>query len=288
MRGLAAFVMQGRSRAILAAGLFGGISLILLPFALLSAAVAGLVALRKGDIEAVLIVLGAGTIVFVATSFIAARPGLEYPLAIVLLPPVWVCAKVLRRTQSQAMALLVAGGFAALFVLGMHLFTGDVVAWWEGWLKRAVSGVKGAAYRGFEGALEYFNGLVAVVFGMCVMASILLARWWQAVLYNPGGFGAEFRALRLPKLLLPVAVASVLLASGFGRVLMRDMAAVAVMVYFFQGLAVMHGLAVKGGHGAAWLVPPYLGLLILPQYIVVGIAMAGALDSLVDFRGRRR
>ena len=36
------------------------------------------------------------------------------------------------------------------------------------------------------------NAVIAVL-------SLMLGRYWQALLYNPGGFGSEFRALKMPQ-----------------------------------------------------------------------------------------
>ena len=42
------------------------------------------------------------------------------------------------------------------------------------------------------------TGLIAALLQIVSLLSLMLGRFWQAQLYNPGGFGREFRALRLP------------------------------------------------------------------------------------------
>jgi len=39
--------------------------------------------------------------------------------------------------------------------------------------------------------------MIAYVLAFNSFTGVLLGRWLQALLYNPGGFGAEFRELRL-------------------------------------------------------------------------------------------
>ena len=42
------------------------------------------------------------------------------------------------------------------------------------------------------------TGLIAALLQIVSVLSLILGRYWQALLYNPGGFGREFRSLRLP------------------------------------------------------------------------------------------
>lgn len=290
LRGIAKFIMRGQSAAIVIAGVFAGLSLVMLPFSILAAAAVALYSLRKGDVPGIVVLLGTVAIVAVSQGFLESRPGLEFPVVYALLPAVWICARILRQSESQELALLAAGGFAALLAAGMHVMVGDVVGWWESWVKHAVTGVKGATFRGFErdGTLDYANGIVAVLYGLSVMVSVLIARWWQALLYNPGGFRSEFHNLRLPKLVLAVIAVLILLTGLLNPGLATDLAMVAVMVYFIQGLAVLHGLVGARSHSQLWLLPPYFFLIILPQYVIVGMALAGALDAVLNFRSMGR
>jgi len=280
--------MRGRIQAIGIAGLFGVVSIFVIPMGYVSGAALGLVALRKGDVEALLVLAGAGILVLLAEAVTPARPGLDFPLVVAIWLPVLVCSAVLRSSRSQGMVLLTVGIFAALFVLGMHLMTDDVVAWWKQWLEAAVSGVKGATLKGFEedGTLRLMNGLVAVLYGASLMITMILARWWQAILYNPGGFREEFHAMRLPRMLLPAVVAALLLAGLGSKGLLSDLFMVCIMVYFFQGLAIMHALTAKRRFGWGGLAPIYAALFFFPQYVLMGLAILGALDGIVDFRAR--
>ncbi len=287
MRELASFVMQSLVNAIGVAGLLGALSFRFLPLSLLSAAVVGLIALRKGLWDALIVCAGAA--VLVATAWlINFRPCFGFPVVVALWLPMFACAEVLRRTESQGKALMLVALFAALLVVLMHLLTGDVVAWWKAWLKQAVTCVPGATVQGFErnDTLRLMNGLVATAFGISLMASVLLARWLQSLLYHPGGYAAEFHALRLPRLLLPVIVAVLLAVGGLDKGVLVDLFMVSVMMYFFQGLAVLHGVVAARNLSWVWVLPPYLVLPFAPQYVLMGLAVLGAMDSLIDFRAR--
>jgi hypothetical protein len=289
MREFAAFLLRNPVYAILAAGLFGIVALKVPPFGLPSAAVVGLYSLRKGWPHGLLVALGAGLLVGAGWYGLGSRPGLDFPLAFALWPPVLLAAEALRRTESQGLALLAVGLAVIAFVLGMHIATGDVAAFWHAWLKRAVAGVPGATVRGFEenDTLRLMNGFLAVLYGLSLMVSLLFARWLQSLVYNPGGFGAEFRRLRLPRPVLPVAIAAVWLAGYWNPVLVADLFMVAMMLYFFVGLAVIHGVIAVRGLPWGWVVPVYIVLVYLPQYALSGLALLGAVDTFVNFRAQR-
>ncbi len=286
MRELARFIMLGRPHAVGISAVFGGLSLIFLPLACLSAATVGLVGLRKGWWESLVVLVVTSGATLVAASMITAKPGMTFPLVFALLIPVFVCTQVLRATESQGSALVLVGAFAAVFVIGVHVVLGDVVAWWQDWLSEAIKGVNGATLEGFEqeGTLKLMNGLVALMFGVLCMVSVLMSRWWQSLLYHPGGFATEFRDLRLPIMLLPVTIIVLLLANSISRIFLADLFMVALMVYFFQGLAVMHGVLAKHSASGWWIVPIYLGLVLMPQYLLTGLALVGAIDSIIRFR----
>lgn len=290
MRDFAAFIMRSRLHAIAIAGLFGVLSLKVLPFALLSAAALGLVALRKGWLDGAVVAIGAAVVVGAGFFLMELRPGLNFPVVFALWLPLLICAEVLRRTESQGLALLVVGLTVGLFVLGMHVVTGDVVAFWQSWLRRAVAAVPGATVQGFErdGTLRLMNGLIAVLYGIGLMFSLLCARWLQSLVYNPGGFGPEFQRLRLPRLALPVVVGAIWASGTVSQILVADLLMVAVMIYFFAGLAIVHALVAFRRLHWTWSAPPYVALIFAPQYAVVGLALVGAFDALIDFRTRVR
>ncbi|WP_419641102.1 hypothetical protein [Thiolapillus sp.] len=126
---------------MLIAGILGGLSQRVLPLSLLSLVIVALFLLRKGGREGGMVALGSAAIIVALSFFIASRPGLAYPLALMLL---------LRATAAQGTAVAAAGGCAAAFAIAIQLLSGDAVAWWSDWLKTAVQGVEGASYQGFE------------------------------------------------------------------------------------------------------------------------------------------
>ncbi|MGR6035454.1 MAG: DUF2232 domain-containing protein [Candidatus Nitrosoglobus sp.] len=293
MREFAQFIMRGRLYAIVIAGSLGTLAVILPPFSLFSGATVGLVTLRHGIKEGLIITAGAALIVAVAFLVMIGRADLSFPLLVGLWLPNVLGCWVLQTTQSQTATLLVIGGFAALFAMGMHLVTGDVTTWWQQWIEQVMSqaNIEGITVEQLTqaNALILMNGLVAMLFGLNLMLTILLARWWQGLLYNPGGFVKEFYALRLPRnftffvILLSAVVLTGVLDSKTH--ILTDLFIIAVMMYLFQGLAAMHGMAAVRGLSQLWLLPVYLGLFFLPLDFIIGLATFGITDSLINLRG---
>lgn len=271
------------------AGIFGVLALRLPPFAIFSAALIALLALREGWQRGVGVAVIAGLIVSGGWGWLGSRPGLTVPLVFALWPPLLLMTEALRKTGDQGRALLVAGGVMLAFVLGMHAFTGDVVAFWHEWLRAAVTAVPGATVKGFEenDTIRLMNGFMALIYGLGLMLSLLLGRWLQSLAFNPGGFAREFRQLTLPRWLLPLAVLLIWAGGLWDAVLLADLLMAGILIYFFAGLAVLHGVIAVRGLPSLWLAPAYLLIMFFPPQALAGLALLGAVDTFVHFRAQR-
>ena len=286
MHVLAKFVMQGQYQAIVVAGLLGGVSLLFLPMAIFSAAFVALYFLRKGGRQTLPVVLGTGLIVMACSFFVEARPGLGFPVVIALLIPVWISARVLRATSSQGSALVIAVSCAAVFAVAVHLFTGDAVQWWSDWLKLAITGVNTATYQGFEdsGSVQKMNGIIAMLLSLATIGSLFIARWMQAKLYLPGGFKAEFILLRVHRSVIYSVAVILAIMVIWNKNLYNDLLMVFAVIYFFQGLAVLHCNVEKLKRSQSYLLPPYVLMIFIPHYVFVGMAGLGIVDNFFNFR----
>ncbi|MDD2768785.1 MAG: hypothetical protein PHT19_08620 [Methylococcus sp.] len=286
MRDFAELIMRGTGSAFLIASLLGMLSLYFLPAALFSAAAVCLVGLRDGAAKGAAVVLAAAVPVAVCAVLIPPRPGLEFPLLGLLWPLALASAELLRRGGGQGQVLLVIGAVCMSGAIAIELISGDAAVFWKAWLQHAVRGVKGATVEGFEenGTLVLMNGLIAFLVGASAFLTLLLARWWQSLVYNPDQFGPEFQQLRLPRLALAVAIALVAAAHYWHPALQMHFLLVAIMMYAFQGLAVVHGVVEQRGIGWAGWLPPYIALVFVPQIGAVGLAALGAVDVLANFR----
>lgn len=295
MKALAAFIMRGRLHAGGVVAVCAALALVLPPFtgplAYLSAAGVGLVTLRAGAAQGLLIIGGAGAALALLGLLTLGGPALGMAYAVLVWLPVWGLAAVLNRTGSLAFTLGCAACMGALLVSAVHLWIADPVAAWRTVLE---SGLRPALEQAgvvhepaqmdqlLSDMARLMTALIAATMVSSFCVSLFLARWWQALLYNAGGFQAEFRALRFGRAFaLPVVLLVIggVVAQGVMRQWLVELIAVVVAVYMFQGLAFVHRtVALRNAH-RMWLVAMYGLLLVIPQMMSVALAIAGLLYS---------
>ena len=295
MRFLAEFAMKSRGRAVGAVSGFAVVGMLLPPVALLSSALVALVALRVGAGQAMLVTalsaLALGAAMFV---LVPEAPPMAGVLAgFVQWVPVVALAELLRRTISWPLTLQIGAAVAGGGVLLVHLLVPDLESFWAGagmsLLGPLMEGTGNAAEE-LEAALRqaapYLTGLAAGVILLSLTLSLLLARYWQGLLYNPGAFGTEFRALQFGRV-ASAATLGLLAAAHFGGLpLAMELAFILGVLFFLQGIALMHGLTHLQGMSSFWLVGMYvLMALALPQMFLL-LATLGVVDAWADIRSR--
>lgn len=148
---------------------------------------------------------------------------------------------------------------------------------------------KGQAGNGKPMALElgdqFIFGLLAWVIAISSIASLVLGRWWQSLLYNPGGFAEEFRALRIQP---PLALASLAGMTGCylfstDYVAWGNLLGLPLLV---AGLALVHHLVASAKKGAHWLAIFYICLVLMLGPLSMLLLGLGLVDSVLDLRSR--
>lgn len=287
MRALGNYIMRGRLHAIGVVSVMTMLSLLFPPLTyVLSGAPVGLVSLRRGARIGMEVILGSMAVLALLSYPAGVDPLVAPAFAVSVWAPVWLCAVILRLTESQGLLVLAAGALGAVFVVLMHLMVADVTGWWKNWFETWVQNhmTPDAASRYqalFDSAMPMMNAMMASGLVISLILTVILARWWQAVLYNPGGFRTEFQRLRLPRYLAPATLAAAVLSLvdvGLDKGLFRDLLVVMVFLYLFQGLAAVHRTVAARGLSSGWLAGMYVLLLLLPQTAVL-IACIGMADS---------
>lgn len=283
MRALADFIMRGRMQATLV--VVGCAALPLLFW--LSAAAACLVYLRRGMSDAI------GVLVW------ALLPALVWwyfgePRTLMVLLGALGLAALLRAGWAWNRVLLasIALGLVYGVLLGV-VFREPIEALAQA-LNERLPQMLGGLYqqvsveeRANLGNLiaPVLNGLIAALLQVVSIAALLLGRYWQAALYNPGGFGSEFRAIRIPLWPAVLLLACMLIGPNFGPQ-MAMLTPLCSVPLVFAGLALMHGLVKAGKLGKFWLVGMYVTLVLFMQLIYPLLVVLAIVDSLIDFRGR--
>ena len=290
---LARFILKGPSQAALVAAALALLGLLLPPAAWLSGAAIGLVTLVNGHRAGLWLTAYAtvGAAVFAGLIFAVPLVALYFVLLVWL--PVWAIAVVLRLTVSLALSLQLLAVVSLAGILVLYLLFPDFGEYWREPLNTMVaqlldsnSGFSEAHLKLVEEqVIRILPGLFASSFMVGAMLSLFLARWCQAVLYNPGGFGKEFRALNLGQVSAVVALVIAVTALVFASDALSAMLLIVFALYLNQGIAVLHAVFAGRKLNRVWLYLVYGLMFFLPQVVVV-LAMAGLADTWIDFRRR--
>ncbi len=288
MQALAGFILRGRWQAVMLLALTA-----LLPVLNLGGAAAlALVTLRKGPREGLLTLLISTCLLLILAMglFDSTLPVLGLMATFWL--PLWVLAGVLRYTISLTVTLQSALALALLVVLGGAIALGDVTGWGRELLDRLVDPLLQQMQLTGRQRSDIEATLATLLLGLCVgnallstLLSLLLGRWWQSLLFHPGGFGAEFCALRLGQ--LPAWLALLLFAGAllWQWPLLANLMPPLLVLYVLQGIAVAHGVVNRARLAQGWLVGLYVMLLLLPQTLLL-LCLLGVVDAWVDVRAR--
>jgi len=281
MRGLAEFIMRGRWQALGVAVLGSGSLL----FGWVSAAAIALVTLRNGSASGGWLTLWA----ILPAIIIAAISGDTG--SVLLLLGTFSLAVILRESVSLSLAVMASVPLALLGGAALTLFNGVFLQELVATFNQALAQFEQELAQG-EAAEMVFNGvsvpqvaaLLATGNAVIALLSLILGRYWQASLYNPGGFGEEFRALRLPvgAVLLMASAALILWWMGADW---RVWSAVVVLPLTIVGFSLLHAFAKRAGKGVTWLALMYALWIVLDpvKWLWVGCVV---IDTFADVRGR--
>jgi hypothetical protein len=270
--------------------------LTMLPFiGILGSACAGLVFLRQGASAGFKTLLLSTLAIALLMALMIGNPLPAVGVVLVLWLPIAILGLVLRNTRSLAFTTQVAVGFGLVVVLIQYLVLGEPALFWQEYLqplgqRYVASGLldQPQSQQLIEQLSVVMCGLVAVVYMLQLLCSLYLARWRQAMLYNPGGFSKEFHQLRVHWLVGAagaLALLFLLIPGEHAPVTLNCIGAVFLGLLLLQGLAVAHGLFKGIKSARLWLVLIYLLLIFMPQ-MVMALASIGLMDVWIDFRTR--
>jgi hypothetical protein len=292
MLGIANFAMKGPMQANLAVVLFSALSVFIGPFGLFVGAIVALVTLRISVAE------GFKTLVWGVVSNVAITlmiSGAYWPSLVNLIEymlPVWLMSVILRETNSLALALQFALIVVGIAMVVFHLMVADPTAWWLSLFNEHIKPMLEAQQIAYDANLipEFANMvtmLMAILLIVLWFSILIVARWWQSELYNPGQFKADFYQLRLPKSTAYIAIglAIVGLLNGVEHGLVYDLSGVVIAGLMFQGVAIAHQTVAIKEMSSAWLVGLYILLFLFPQTMLI-LATIGLVDTWIDFRNR--
>lgn len=284
MRALAEFIMRGRMQATLVVA--GCAALPMLYW--LGAAAGSFVLLRRGLKDA-LGVLALGMLPALIWWLYS-----DDPRALMVLLGSSGLALVLRASESWNRVLLVSIAMGLVFSVVLGAVYRPQIESLAQELVKILPLALGDLYQKFSveerarlAALiaPILTGLIAALLQIVSVLSLIVGRYWQALLYNPGGFGREFRAIRIPLGPAMLLLACMLLGPNFGSQ-MAMLTPLCSVPLVFAGLALIHGLVAEKRLARFWLVGLYVTLLLFMQLLYPLLVVLAIVDSLIDFRGR--
>ena len=279
MKALAEFILRGRLQALVVA-LIGSF------FPLISSAAIALVSLCKGAKE--------GTLLFLWVSLalvLAQRAGAENSLltavSISSLGMMVFTASVHRVLASWQWTLLATVLVAVICAQGFGLFMGSsvtaLVATAQEMLNTVISAEKTRSSVSLTESMVL--GLTSTILAVGSVMSLMLARWWQAGIKNPGGFQKEFHSFAIDAN-IAVMLILVLIAGQFfskNTQIWVDLAALPLLI---AGIALVHYVVKLFNQGKQWLALLYVGIIMVGKPVTLILVVLGLTDSLIDLRSK--
>ena len=292
---MAKFIMTGPWHAlgfvVLTTLLSIVVPLVGLVFGVMGNAAVGLVTLRLGWQQGLKIALGATAMIslLIASLYSAS---INTPL---VLGGLWltiiIIASLLTHTASWRQALFSVFGLVGLGLVLFHGLVPDTTSFWKHLfqpilqLKSLPQPLSAEQWNSLlDQAAPYLAGVFSVSLALILSLSLMLARQWQAQLYNPGGFSREFSELRLGKPAALVLLSLIGLTLLSSTPVLINVLLLGLLLFSLQGIAMMHG-SIRISHlPKTWLLALYLPFLFVPVHMILLLAAFGLVDSFADFR----
>lgn len=298
---MAKFIMAGPLQAIGFVLLFAGLSLVLPLMSLLSGAAIGLVTLRLGWQRGLTIAAASSAVLGVISLFWQDELLENFLLNLLIWLPLVMAAAYLSYSVSWSRTLIAIWVLFAVALGIFHLSVNDTAAFWQQkpiW-QQFVELVKTMQLMPdmltetekqqlFATVAQLMTGTLAMSAVLMLILSLLIARLWQSMLYNPGGFQQEWQQLNLGRIPSVIMIAITAIALLTAQAWSVDIVLVGLAIFLFQGLALIHGIVAIKQWNKRWLIGLYVLLAILPVYVGILIAAFGIIDGLADFRSFSR
>ncbi|PCH86118.1 MAG: hypothetical protein COB89_00270 [Piscirickettsiaceae bacterium] len=297
MKALASFIMQGGRQATIVVASLAILSLLVPPVVIVSVAALCLITLRSGAAEGIRVIIGASVATALMGYVLLGTPMVSLTYLFVMWLPAFLVSLVLRETGKFNVALecLVLLGMVA--VIGIYLMVDNPSQQWAVGIQDVVGRIsqqqdlpvtQEEVRIGIEFWSQYITGIVIAGSLASLVMSLLLARWWQGLLYNPGGFSEEFSEIRLlPRdgmVFVALMLAAVSLNNAMGELLWNIDIPV-LLLFLMVGMSVVQSVVKKKSKGRFFLIVFYVAVFFVP-HLMLPIVLIGLSDVWMDWRQR--
>ena len=277
---LASFIMRGRVQASAIAALGNALPLI-------TPATIGLVALRKGFSEGGLICLWGLLPVFLTYFYSDSNQFFVLLTACNFLNILLVCG-ILRYRGDWEMTL-VSLVIISIILMGslLLIFQQD----FEVLVQRLIEVVEEASRQTNIESLKIEKSSIAVFTTWTIVLNtflgVVIARWWQSIIFNPGGFKEEFQGIRLNRKLL-ILIFSILVLSSAIFNQYSNWAYLSIFPLVVGGLSLFHWLVNEKNLGKVPIIFAYVFMVLFTPFVILILALLGTVDCFYNVRQKLR
>jgi hypothetical protein len=127
-------------------------------------------------------------------------------------------------------------------------------------------------------------GLFAMGQAYAMIGFLILARWWQSQLYNPGGLRQEFHQLRLPVPIAATLVILLVVCVALGTPQAIRWVPLLTVPLVMAAIGWVHWFVGIKGFSGHWLGGFYVILIVMYQLVSPLLASLALMDSWFDLR----
>jgi hypothetical protein len=245
----------------------------------LSTVIVALVCLRTGIAAGSMILLWTMLPVGVAFYFVGD------PTPMIALLGTGIMAMLLRQTRSWELVLLASVVFSGVGALIFEFSAAGILDRFVEFYIDYLAQVDASVVVDPADARKLLMSFFALGQAYSMVIMLIIARWCQSALYNPGGFRTEFHQLRLS----PAVSGSIVLAMAvcymFGDLLGRWLPLLTVPLVF-ASIGLAHWLMANRELSKNWVAGFYGSLVLLFQIVYPFLAALALMDSWFDIRNR--
>lgn len=291
MKRLGQFLLKRNYHAAVAAFVCTLLPLIHLPGGFIAAIIVGFITLCRGY-KAGLFVLVWVALPSVSLLYLG-RLGV-FDLTLLRCAIVWLFAGLLRSTGSWRLVLEVGVVIAFVAVVGAHLIVPDMKVFWVDHLTGYLQNITQAAdWKLTSDQLQKMvhqlapiaTGIAGFIVLMGTFVQLIVARWWQSVIFKPGALRQEFANIRMTQT-WAIIITAAIVGAFFKVAVIIDSLPVLVVPFMIAGLSFLHLVVTFNRMLLIPLALVYIGMLFFTVYLIIPLALLGYADCFINFRQR--
>lgn len=293
LRRITDFILQNRLPAM-------GVAFVLayVPYlGSLSVIIAAFVTLRKGAFEGGLVFLAA-TLAVLLIYFSQQSDGIALGwmlLNVLTNVLVWLFAVLLSRYENWGFIVDCSILIGVVFIGFLHFTYPDIQNFWATRLTQYIDqliasgngeGITPESRQQMIDVSHYAGGLLTAFVLLNAILQLMLARWWQGLVFNPGGLRQELYNIRLSHVIGVLFIIFLVLAY-MNNPIAIDIMPVIYLLFAVSGFSLMHYMLAPRKYSWLWLLIMYaVAIRFFPQSGLL-ISFVTFLDIWFNFRQRR-